>query len=616
MILIHADAWIPGKTQSFDGYIGLMIVCCHMTGFAAIEPLKDMNSTSFSKAIYVIMLRYGLSQCIITDPDAKFKGQFKECCSILKIKHHLSARGHHDAILVERFNKFLNAGLRVFNNDRDTNRVFVEGAQTLTYAWNSCPVSGTDLSRSLLVVGREFQFPIDFESNRHVTFSKTPNQVKLFADNLTDLLLKSREIYLILINEHRTLHRELRNAQIDKPREFNIGDVVFTNVQVQSKKGKGVVQKLAYVKRGPYEVIKDYKGGSYELKPLTGSSNITIKKHGSDLYLCPKSLVPHKAITSSDLNFGNLNKPSISDPFRLIGLEGYEPATPWTASAAASNTNLAEIQNLPSFPSLQEMDDEFDGWPESGNPFIDREHPQGSKSSIPYHPENQSLASNIRSRASVVADLIGSEDKLFFVAYSPIRSQTRREWKLIRVNFLKSIQQHPSCLQDGRFLAEFYIEHHRDKQHDITHRRYWLEYHESNSHKSISVDYHIIQPSQYSESVATSKRLTPYREWINIDDPDILLHGPFNFATLNNRKTRDRIADTDWHILAQYKSKYDNFAPKVTNNVMHVDITQPIYEQVQNNEEVSVRCLALMFHLEFEDITLSNYGHEPIETSK
>ena len=178
------------------------------------------------------------------------------------------------------------------------------------------------------------------------------------------------------------------------------------------------------------------------------------------------------------------------------------------------------------------------------------------------------------------------------------------------------MQQHASCLQDGGFLAVFFIEHHRDKQHDLTHRRYWLEYHESNSHKSISVDYHIIQPSQYSETVATSKQLTPYREWINIDNPDILLHGPFNFATLNNRKTRDRIADNDWNILAQCQSKYDNFAPKTTNRVMHVDITQPVYEQVHNNTEVSARCRALMFHLEFDDLTLSHYGHESNETSK
>jgi hypothetical protein len=68
-VTVHADAWVPGKTTSFDGYVGLMIVVCHMTGFAAIEPMKDLNSSSFAWAVYSILLRYGLSQCVITDPD-------------------------------------------------------------------------------------------------------------------------------------------------------------------------------------------------------------------------------------------------------------------------------------------------------------------------------------------------------------------------------------------------------------------------------------------------------------------------------------------------------------------------------------------------------------------
>jgi hypothetical protein len=183
---------------------------------------------------------------VITDPDSKFKAVFKDTMQLLKVDHHVTAGGNHNAMLVERFNKFLNAGLRVFNNDRDTNKVFVEGAETLTYAWNFCPVLGTDLSRSLLTVGREYHFPIDFAASRKITFESSAAETKSFADGLSELLTKSREIYTILISEHRAAHRELRNSQINNPREFKVGDVVFTNVQVQSKKEKGQVGKLSY----------------------------------------------------------------------------------------------------------------------------------------------------------------------------------------------------------------------------------------------------------------------------------------------------------------------------------------------------------------------------------
>jgi hypothetical protein len=53
---VHADAWVPGKTESFDGFTGLMIVVDHMTGFAAIEPIKEMNSSSSARSVYVILL--------------------------------------------------------------------------------------------------------------------------------------------------------------------------------------------------------------------------------------------------------------------------------------------------------------------------------------------------------------------------------------------------------------------------------------------------------------------------------------------------------------------------------------------------------------------------------
>ena len=51
------------------------------------------------------MMRYGLVTLIITDPDAKFKKEFKEMCTLLKIPQHVISKGNHNAIIVERFNK-------------------------------------------------------------------------------------------------------------------------------------------------------------------------------------------------------------------------------------------------------------------------------------------------------------------------------------------------------------------------------------------------------------------------------------------------------------------------------------------------------------------------------
>ena len=39
---------------------------------------------------------------------------------------------------------------------------------------------------------------------------------------------------------------------------------------------------------------------------------------------------------------------------------------------------------------------------------------------------------------------------------------------------------------------------------------------------------------------------------------DTFIHGPFNFATINKRKSRDRISQTKWDILKSHCHLYHN----------------------------------------------------------
>ena len=570
MNTIHADLWQPGRQTGYEGDTALMVIVCHMTTFVAIEPVKQLSSKSFSKAVYKIMMRYGLASLIVTDPDSKFRGEFKAMCELLQIPHHLSAKGNHNAIIVERFNKFLNSGMRIFNTERGTNRVFLEAAETLCYAWNSAPVSGTDLSRSLLVVGREFKFPIDIVNNKHITFNMEEPNIRTFAQDLTSLLSKCQEIYKILIEEHRALHREYRNSQLSNPKKFELGDIVFTNVQVQSKSSQGKVKKLSYTRRGPYKIIKVHPSGSYDLNLTKPTSKSIIKKHGSELILCPKHLIPHIPISSSDHIYSELNKKIIPNPFSDAHIQGYIPAQPWQSSSAAAayamvNTNSSD-DKVPLFPSVSDMDNEIDSWPELSNPFT---HTDASEELISTNPitspnrkksvSNDYTNENIRTIqlaknkpilnmqlsippfGSLVQQIIQSKDKLFFIAYQ-LPNQNRKEWKIVQLDFNQSISKHANCLQDGKFIMNFLIQHPKDNNQPFTYKRYWLEYHKMLSLKQLHNQYHIIQPSDISHKMATNQDLTPYREWINIHNNTNILHGPFNFATLNNRKTRDKIS--------------------------------------------------------------------------
>jgi hypothetical protein len=112
-----------------------------------------------------------------------------------------------------------------------------------------------------------------------------------------------------------------------------------------------------------------------------------------------------------------------------------------------------------------------------------------------------------------------------------------------------------------------------------------------------------------SSKTATDKDLVPYREWLNLSDPTITLWGPFEFATINQRKTRDRVSSTDWSQLHFMQSKYNNQAPVLRNRNLLVDVSQPIYEVITKDAEISARGTAFMGKLELNDETLAQYGH-------
>jgi hypothetical protein len=61
--------------------------------------------------------------------------------------------------------------------------------------------------------------------------------------------------------------------------------------------------------------------------------------------------------------------------------------------------------------------------------------------------------------STLVASIINLSDRLCFIAHS-LGNPTTREWRLVRVAFANSTALYPSCLQDKRFLVEFYTLHH------------------------------------------------------------------------------------------------------------------------------------------------------------
>ena len=95
---------------------------------------------------------------------------------------------------VERINMYLNNCLTIFCNKGGTNRAALEGYLDGTLWMEfSAPVICTDISRSLLVTGREFQFPNNFSTEQHQLLTSTPLKVNSLAADQARLLSCGRE---------------------------------------------------------------------------------------------------------------------------------------------------------------------------------------------------------------------------------------------------------------------------------------------------------------------------------------------------------------------------------------------------------------------------------------
>jgi hypothetical protein len=79
---------------------------------------------------------------------------------------------------------------------------------------------------------------------------------------------------------------------------------------------------------------------------------------------------------------------------------------------------------------------------------------------------------------------------------------------------------------------------------------------------TLSTDTHLIRPSDTSDAYAVRHKLVPFRKWLNISHLDTFIHGPFDFASIQGRKTRDRISQDDWDILAKHTSMFGNPLPR------------------------------------------------------
>jgi hypothetical protein len=584
--VLFVDAYSAGKYSGYEGSEVYLIAACGMTGFSSMESISHANSTSFASGIMKIQLRFGFCHTIVFDKDSKFFGEFKEAVDLLQINRHVLSGGNHNPMLVERVNRYLNKGLKIMTNERDSVRVALEAILLLLYAWNSAPIPGTDLSRSFVALGREFQFPIDFSANKHFELTSTPSTIASYSRDLASRLSALQDVASLLVKEQRAWHREFVNARRPDPKLFSIGGIVFARQAVRSDASRGVVNKLTYPFTGPWRIIAKLKGASYDIEHCT--SKTKDKHHASDLSPYPVELIPFQPVDGADNQFGQLYRKIKEHPYKEAGIKGSTPPTPFVAPSTFITTSDALRFTWPTLAELNEdileSDDSIDDDDllDTGDSLLTipglytGPPPSAPACSVPSVPSANSLAQRI----------ITSADKLFFILHKIGGSDDDvREWRLVRIAFRATTSSYPSCLDDGKYIVEFFISHPADYHYNATNQRFWLQYHNQSEllGQCSSFNTHLIRPSDTSEAYALRHKLLPFRRYTNLTHSDTYIHGPFEFATVNGRKTRDRIDQVDWAILRSRTAMFHNPIPSVEIPTYSIHVDACAHTTVQHS---------------------------------
>ena len=249
---------------------------------------------------------------------------------------------------------------------------------------------------------------------------------------------------------------------------------------------------------GPWRIVNSLPGASYEIKFCAKPSRRD-KKHAADLSPYPPELIPFEPLDSADNRYGQLHKRSGTSPYKEAGIKGFTPPRPF--QIVTHYLTKGDYRDF-HFPTLAELTEEI-----SPFPWIDDNERIQVMSCDTIEDQPVLYTGPPPSRAVpplpsapplslLVAGIINSSDRLFFISHS-LGHPTTCVWRLVRVAFSDSTSLSPSCLQDGRFLMEFYTLHHADVRFNASNERYWLQYHSIGdiATPTPSTTTHLIRPS-------------------------------------------------------------------------------------------------------------------------
>ena len=599
--IMHFDLWQPGNMPvSFGGKIHRYVLTgtCHMTGFALAIPISQKASDDIALALFTHFIAvFGLPNLIIVDAGSEFAGDVTAVVKLIQIRYYAVTRENHQALMVERFHRYMNKVQRLHAADCETPEDWIIGISFAVYAWNAAPIEGTDIPRSYAAIGREFALPID----THLSTDQLPR-----ADNFGELstahieagfplLFKQQQLLKILTEERRAYHRALRNKNKTNP-TFNVGDLVIVRKQSPTTEAHGP-GKLRFEARGPFRILEALSSNTYRIQRIPfGSDRGTrpgapYKETAARMEKLPSTLVIHRPIEGADANWAAYRHAISPSPLdRTLGITDYGKYQQAPVNSKYAFEPIDELwRDIVETPE-EEGDtapmapDEGDtppvapdGNPNTATPDTDADHGATSRdtSSPSLKRTLPQPARLTRSKTAKVAKKVSfanpasappdqpktygrlvdairrSSDRLFFIRYQP-SSSSPTPWRLIQV--IDNDATLRSCRKTGLFRVRFWIRHNIDcTSKPLRACRYWPEIHHTvNNISALSP----VSPNKTPHFLQRNRRTHKATD-VSLNLPQCSLWGPFSFHRDKAGHNTHTIAAKHWDRLLTLTTQHN-----------------------------------------------------------
>ena len=267
--------------SSAEGYCNILTLVDVMTGYTVLRAAKTHTKEETAKLLWNIMIEYGVPKILQSDNRVEFvNGVVQELTRLYGIDHRLITPYHPRADgLVERKNKEVGRILKKQLLGATEN--WQQWLPVTQLALNLKELKRTGCSPFELMFGRPFN---EFSDFQHVQECLDVSQaLTKRLEKLTEL----RDVVLPAVADRTHQERLKRAVTVDSQLKQVTSLVPGTQIMAIDKT-RG--SKWDPIYEGPFTVVRQNRGGAYELKDATGE--IFHRKMTIDM-LKPINGVPH-----------------------------------------------------------------------------------------------------------------------------------------------------------------------------------------------------------------------------------------------------------------------------------------------------------------------------------